>query len=626
MHTLGIRSMQNTETRRALIERLDAQARTAPARYLRHVLALALLGLAVIALGLTMSLGVSVGLIVALAAIKPSLLFTLAKLVWIPIATGWMLLRALWVRFEVPEGRRLEAGEAPALVAEVERLRARSDAPALDGIIIDDAMNAGAAAVPRAMGLLGNRLYLVLGLPLMQALGPEEFAAVVAHEFGHFSGRHGRIQGWIYQARSSWYRILDGLRQKQSRLLGAFVRFFDWYVPYFEAYSFVLARRQEFEADATAARLVGARPLATALTRIELNAQRLANDFWPAIDRAIATEAEPPADVQARLAAALRRQDPEAAARLQAALSRAPGLDDTHPPLAHRIRSVGGDAGLPGPLAESAADALLGPLLPELQAHFSAQWREAVAPHWTQRHGEGRGEAERVAELGAKGALSDDEEAELALLRWSLEPGEAAGRALREASLRCPDNAALGFRVGEAMLAKDEAGAADVLWRALALDRTLASPVLELLGSYYADRGDDAGLDRVNEAWADERKRQQRSQQARSSAYASDTLEQHGLSPSALEAARAAFRAHGNVKKAWIVRKVLPPELGATPHYLVLFAWRGLMFSQQKGLRRLVDLLDLPGSYLAITADGHRNVARRVRKVAGAPTYRHGEP
>jgi Zn-dependent protease with chaperone function len=617
--------MPSTGARRALIARLETQAQETPDRYRKHVLALALLGLVVMALGVSVSLGVSIGLVVVLAAIKPVLLLQLAKLIWIPIGAGWMLLRALWVKFDVPAGRLLRAGEAPALVAEVERLRAPSGAPALDGIVIDDDMNAAAATVPRAMGLLGGRHYLVLGLPLMQALEPEEFAAVVAHEFGHFSGRHGRMHGWIYHARISWYRVLEALQQRQSWLLKPFMRFFDWYVPYFEAYSFVLARRQEYEADLMAARLVGAAPLASALSRIELGAQRLAVDFWPGIDRSVAMQPEPPLNVQQAIASMLRSEDPMANERLDTALSRAPGLEDTHPTLAHRTRALGIEAALPVAARSTAADSLLGGLLPELQAHFSDQWRTGVAEYWARRHSEGRSEADRLAVLNGKAAVSPDEAAEAALLTWSHERGEVAERLLHEAAARCPSNAMVQMRLGEAMLARGADGASH-LWRALELDPTLGQPVLELLGPHYSDRSDNAGSDRVDAAWVAERARQQRSQRARSTALAGDALEPHGLTPAQVEAAKAAFRAHGNIKKAWLVRKTLPPELGAASHHLVLVTWRGMMFSQQNALDRLLAGLDLPGSYMAMTLEGHRNVARRIRKVAGDPVYRHGKP
>ena len=79
-------------------------------------------------------------------------------------------MRALWVTFPAPEGHRLDQHEAPLLQAEVERLRVAAGAPRLSGIVVDADLNAAAASVPRALGLLGHRHYLVLGLPLMQLL------------------------------------------------------------------------------------------------------------------------------------------------------------------------------------------------------------------------------------------------------------------------------------------------------------------------------------------------------------------------------------------------------------------------------------------------------------------------
>lgn len=52
------------------------------------------------------------------------------------------------------------------------------------------------------LGVLGWHVnYLILGLPLMQAVSPEQFRAIVAHELGHLSRNHSRFAGWIYRVR-----------------------------------------------------------------------------------------------------------------------------------------------------------------------------------------------------------------------------------------------------------------------------------------------------------------------------------------------------------------------------------------------------------------------------------------
>ena len=68
--------------------------------------------------------------------------------------------------------------------------------------------NAAIVQHPRFGIFGGTRNYLMLGLPLMQSLSPAEFQAVVAHEFGHLWGAHGRFGAWIYRLRTGWARLL----------------------------------------------------------------------------------------------------------------------------------------------------------------------------------------------------------------------------------------------------------------------------------------------------------------------------------------------------------------------------------------------------------------------------------
>ena len=53
-----------------------------------------------------------------------------------------------------------------------------------------------------------------------------------------------------------------------------FQRFFNWYGPWFNAYSFVLARSNEYEADRASAVVAGAAGAARALTRVAAEARR----------------------------------------------------------------------------------------------------------------------------------------------------------------------------------------------------------------------------------------------------------------------------------------------------------------------------------------------------------------
>lgn len=75
-------------------------------------------------------------------------------------------------------------------------------------------------------------------------------------EFGHLSSRSSRFSAWVYRVRKTWAQVWKGL--EDERLGSGVLRWFlHWYGPYFGAYSFVLARAQEYEADRCSVTLCG---------------------------------------------------------------------------------------------------------------------------------------------------------------------------------------------------------------------------------------------------------------------------------------------------------------------------------------------------------------------------------
>lgn len=617
--------MSSEQQYEALIARLEDEARSAPGSYRFRLAALAAVGFLVLGGSVLLALGMSVGLVVALLAVSPLLLVKLIKVIWIPLAFGWLILRALWVKFEPPEGHRLAPGQAPALEAEVERLRRATGAPRLDGIVIDPDLNAGAMSLPRALGLLGQRHYLVLGLPLLRALSPEQMSGVIAHEFGHFGGGHARFAGWIYHVRVSWMRVLHALSVQQAMLAGLFLRFFRWYAPYFNAYSFVLARDNEYQADATAARVVGAAAMGASLVRTELSARHLHEDFWPGVKRSVSTSERPPALLYADMATSLGASRTSDGERLQEALARRPGYDDTHPTLQQRLQALGTEAALVPAPASSAADAWLGALLPALEAEFSAQWRDQVAEAWDHEYtisGEARA---RLEALDAQGPSSPEEQLEYARLFERERPDTDALPLYRAALESAPDDAFANFRVGALVLERKDAAGADHLRRAMALDASATEPACELLYAHYREIGNSVGQAWVEETMNGLMQRRGQAMRARQGVSVRDTFVSHGLDEEGLRRVRDSLRATGKVKQAWLVRKSLDdPDPDAPPHFVVLVQLRGFMLDADAALQQVVDALDLPGTFVAVTVKHDRKLRRRIQQVAGAPHYLHG--
>ena len=113
------------------------------------------------------------------------------------VAFAILLLRSLWIRTPAPTGIVLSPERVPRLFTAIERVRKTLGAPRVRHVLLDGDFNAGVTQLP-LFGIIGPSANdLTLGLPLLQALSPDEFEATLAHELGHVSGKHGHFSHWI---------------------------------------------------------------------------------------------------------------------------------------------------------------------------------------------------------------------------------------------------------------------------------------------------------------------------------------------------------------------------------------------------------------------------------------------
>jgi Zn-dependent protease with chaperone function len=288
---------------------------------------------------------------------------------------------------EPPAGERLTPATSPELFRMIDGLRQRLRTPPLDNVLLTPEFNAGVMQVPR-LGLFGwHRSYLFIGLPLMKSLTVEQFQAVLAHELGHLARGHARAGNWIYRLRLIWQR-LEAAVASPHWAAGAIRGFFRWYIPRFSGTSFPLARANEYEADAAAARLTSARSAAQALTAVSIVGSYLSERYWPKIHSAARELPQPAfAPYSEFIATAIQAVPPDELRIWQdAALAARTSYHDTHPSLTDRLQAMGAQAEFAPPLAGNSAEALLGAERPRLERAFDAQWRERVAESWRQVH------------------------------------------------------------------------------------------------------------------------------------------------------------------------------------------------------------------------------------------------
>ena len=616
--------MESAEAYRGLVERLEREAKKTPNVYKLKLALLAALGYLVLGGSVLLALLFSAGLVLVLVAINPLLLLKLLKVVWIPVAFGWLVLKALWIRFDAPQGYMLRNGEAPQLVAEVERVRRALAAPRLKGIIIDSDLNAAAANVPRLLGLLGHSHYLVLGLPLMQLLSRPQLVSVIAHEFGHLGGGHGRFGSWIYRVRVSWYRVLAALSEQGGRASKAFSRFFNWYAPYFNAYSFALARENEYAADAAAASVSSASIAGQALIQVHVGSGRLEHDFWPDVRSWTEHSRHPPTRVYRVMATALRSSHVDDEPRLRRVLDVAGDLDDSHPTLSQRLSALGVPFSTPEPVSSTAADELLGGLSDELEARFSGEWKAAVQHTWEERHEYHLQGAARIAALESMASQAPSDVVEHALLKADLCPDIDAVPLLENAVGLSPDNAVARYRLGSLLLDRASEAGTSHIRRAMELDHRFFESGAHRLGQYYHSTGNSVELQVVRRELSSWYAVRARVQKARETLKPSDSFRQHALDDDTARQLHESISRLKIAKSLWLIEKVVSHDDHDIPHYVMLVDWSGVVVSEGARLNRLVDAVELPGTFVVITSRGQRRLARRVRKVAGERFYRRG--
>ncbi|HEX6047312.1 MAG TPA: M48 family metallopeptidase, partial [Pyrinomonadaceae bacterium] len=273
----------------SLVEGLEAYAREHPAAYKFRVGMLAALGY-VMLLGTVLVVLLLIGVCLFFGAVN----FVVIKFLIIPIGFAAVILRSMWVKFPKPEGHRLAQADAPRLFEVIQRIRIATKGPKVHKVLLTGDFNASIVQRPR-LGILGwQENYLMVGLPMLNALSPDEMRAIIAHEFGHLSGQHGTFSAWIYRVQQTWVQVLHNMQQNQRYGTELFERFFNWYSPYFSAYSFVLNRATELEADRYSVILAGRQNAARALINSELKQRALDAEHWPEFFYGADTRPDPP--------------------------------------------------------------------------------------------------------------------------------------------------------------------------------------------------------------------------------------------------------------------------------------------------------------------------------------------
>jgi len=620
----------------ALVDELEGYARQNPGAYKLRVALLAALGY-VFLIGSVIIVLLLAGVVVYFGRFN----WLIIKILLIPLGLALIVVRSLWVKFPVPEGHELRYDDAPRLFDLAKSTREATNGPTLHKILLTDEFNAAIVQHPR-LGVFGwHENYLVVGLPLLRGLSPDEVQAVISHEFGHLSGRHGVFSAWIYRVRQTWDQVLERMRKEDHFGSGIYERFFNWYAPYFAAYSFALARAKEYEADRTSVQLCGKETAARALVKANVRSKALSEEFWPAFFDRANTEAEPPKQTFDEMLAALRQPiaPDKANMWLSQVLSEKRSYDDAHPAPVDRLKAFGyPDIGTPEDLKpflrtddHYGDEYFLQSVPAEFLASKNRAWTEGVVETWRERYKFVVEADKTLAALEEKAKteeLSLEDRWERARLLLGTKGPAAALPLLQEIVAVEPEHPGANYNLGEALLEQgDEAGIRHI---ELAMEKEVhAIPAgCELIYNYLSSRKREEEAERYRRCVIDYYKEVEMAQAERNDVSINDSFKYHEVAPELLHDLREQLKTFPNLATAHLVQKVLhhfPQE----PSYVLGITSKRPWYRSQSNERdgRLVnelgEQLKFPGFILIIPFEQNYKPLRKVfERVQGSEIYR----
>lgn len=290
-----------------------------------------------------------------------------AMLYLIPILAGATSVFFLLKPFFAPQIRPrpsvlIHEADEPLVWAFVRKICQSVGAPTPKQIAINTDANAAAGFRNGIWSIFGNDLKLTIGLSLAGGLTLNQFAGVLAHEFGHFSQRYSMrvnyvlqsMQAWFFRIayeRDSWDAFLEDLTHEEQHwtlmVFGLMSRFFVFVSRLIlKGFAFIslflsrwLLRQMEFDADRYEASLVGSKVFAETSSRIELLSY--ADAAASHLCQMAAQRGILPNNYPAFVLALADRMPEEEMKKIRKSIRKQKGsVFDTHPPTKDRIASA----------------------------------------------------------------------------------------------------------------------------------------------------------------------------------------------------------------------------------------------------------------------------------------------
>ena len=528
------------------------------------------------------------------------------KLFLVVILFIFAMLRGLFVRIPKPAGVSVKRKQAPKLWLEVERLADQAGADRPAEIILDFDTNAAAVTRPRFGLLGGSQSILLLGVPLLGGLSRDQALSVIAHEFGHFAGEHGKFSGRMYRL----HEMLGVIEQSLGDSAGfAFRPFFRWFNGRFSALSFVLRRVQEYEADRMAAKLTSPDIAIGALARIHPVAIATDEHVWTRLAEEAKKQPLPPPSFMGDIPQRLRMpvKDDELRGIEKHLLESEANFDDSHPSFRERARALGFDPVDPALVEDwmrKAPDvSALEDLLPDYQAVLAPMISSVFVPAWqamNKEYAESQARKSQLESIKQSRALTWEERIDYSdLVGEDDEPAQLA--MLEELHSERPAAPEVQIRLGAAYLrAGDLDGGEKLIRQAIMANAAYGPAGLQLIAQYRSKAG-VTEVEDLEEAFIVSQLRLQRGQTFLGNLTPNRLYEEAEISDEVRQRLIRVLRDDKNVGEAYLAF-MRHDESGIEAFVLVL-GTKGFVMDRDTLVERIKAVIELPGFFTILAPE-----------------------
>ncbi|CEG29425.1 Protease HtpX [Bacillus sp. B-jedd] len=615
------RGMTNEEFE-LLVRKLEKKAEKNPGGYRFKVLLLTALGYGYILLSLALVLFLLTISVLYLADGH----FTFGSLKVLAITGGlsFFIIKSLFVKMQLPQGHYLKEDEAPELQKAILEISNKLKTPKIHSIVLDDDFNA-AVLQHHQFGLFGpKKNILLIGIPLMSSLTREQFISVLAHELAHISHSDTSFGAMIYRVRMTWAQLMTSLEKNEQVGTFLFRKFIQWFYPRYSAHTFVMARQEEYAADAASAKVTSPETVRDTLCAISVGAQYYYRNYFDELFEESSKNNVVPQPYSQFFNKAQKLDPLVANSFLKTQLDRESTVFDTHPCLTDRLKAIGMTSNIPKN-EESAVDYFFANPDSILQ-QFNQAWLEWNGEKWNEQIASYNEAKNRLQELENRKELDLQGKFDKAILLRQLVGNDPAAALLEEVIAEYPEERiALAYlTLGNIYLHKEETAqkGEDFIKKAVEIDWELKEDALESLCEYYYYTGQTEAFEEARtqlEAWPNII---EQFEEEFVELNFEDHYVPHNQAPEEVSAIVDELGRHSEIIEAYLVRKVIEliPERKVYALALTVQIPEGAELEEYTDhlLEKYAQEFQLPENIHFYILNGFEDFEKKVKEVGGS--------